>query len=123
MKSSAKETSYQATWVNTSTTADSPIISVSDYNYLDSAGSKVLYRANSSTLDTSLLKKSISVYINQGPSCDATAANYYAFDYALAALRAKKEKCKLKKLVSYKTEPLVIQFNSTKDEAQTISLE
>jgi hypothetical protein len=28
------------------------------------------------------------VYINQGPSCDATAANYKAFDYALAALRA-----------------------------------
>ena len=74
-KSSAKDAMHQATWVNTATTADSPIVSVADY-VLNSATSKVLYRANSSTADISLLSKSMKVYINQGPACDNTAANY-----------------------------------------------
>ena len=76
MMSSTSKTFYHATWVNTSSSANSPIISIKDYNVIKPAASKVVYRANSSTEDVSMLKKSMSVYINQGPGCDSTAANY-----------------------------------------------
>ena len=82
--SSYSYNSYNVNWVNTSTTADSPIISVENY-YANQATSKVLYRANSSSQDSTLLTQKMSVYINQGPSCDNTAANYKSFTFQASA--------------------------------------
>jgi hypothetical protein len=76
LMSSSEKKSYKATWVNTSTAEDSPIISINDYSVKKLSASKVVYRANSSTENVSLLTKSMSVYINQGPECGSGAANH-----------------------------------------------
>jgi hypothetical protein len=62
------------TWYNVGS-GSSPIISINDYAN-ESVASKVMYKANGTPNDNSLLNKSMGVYINHGPDCDSTAANY-----------------------------------------------